>query len=230
MMRGMTNALTAQAQMAGNGRASVRLGIVSSYDPSNYSAKVKIQPEDTETGWLPIVSPWVGNGWGIFAPPSVGDLVEVQFQEDGIEAGFICQRFYNDSDRPASVPSGEFWLVHKSGSKLKFLNSGDVELESNANLKATVGGNATITVTGNAFLTAATFVVDAITTFKKAVTIQGLLTYAAGLVGSGGSGASAQITGSVQLTGGDITADGIGLKAHHHTAQGSNSQTTAAQA
>lgn len=132
MMRGMTNALAAQAQMAGNGRASVRLGIVSSYDPSNYSGKVKIQPENTETGWLPIVSPWVGNGWGIFAPPSVGDLVEVQFQEDGIEAGFICQRFYNDSDRPASVPSGEFWLVHKSGSLLKFHNDGSVELTAAA--------------------------------------------------------------------------------------------------
>lgn len=137
MMRGLLNAMRAQADMAGSGRASVRLAIVSSYDPGNYCAKVRIQPEDTETGWLPVVSPWVGNGWGLFAPPMPGDMVEVQFQEDDIEAGFVCQRFYNDTDRPLTVPSGEFWLVHKSGSFLKFHNDGTVELNAAGTLTST---------------------------------------------------------------------------------------------
>ena len=137
MMRALLNSMRVQADMANSGRASVRLAIVSSYDPGNYCAKVRIQPEDTETGWLPVVSPWVGNGWGLFAPPTPGDLVEVQFQEADIEAGFVCQRFYNDTDRPLAVQSGEFWLVHKSGSFLKFHNDGTVELTAVGTLTGT---------------------------------------------------------------------------------------------
>lgn len=135
--------------MAGNGRASVRVGIVSSYDHANYCAKVRIQPEDTETGWLPVVSPWVGNGWGMFAPVAPGDVVEVQFQEDSFEAGFVCQRFFNDEIRPLDVPSGELWMVHKSGAFLKFNNDGSVTITSHTDLTATVGGNLVANVAGN---------------------------------------------------------------------------------
>jgi len=158
MMGQLLNAMRAQAALAGSGKASVRLGIVSSYDHANYCAKVRLQPDDVETGWLPVVSPWVGNGWGLFAPPTPGDLVEVQFQEDHIEAGFVCQRFYNDSDRPLDVPSGEFWLVHQSGSLLKFHNDGTVELHANAAINSSapvwnhtgpVNITGDVTITGN---------------------------------------------------------------------------------
>lgn len=161
MMGALMNAMRAQASMVGNGRASVRIGIVSSYDHANYCAKVKIQPEDTETGWLPVVSPWVGNGWGMFAPVTPGDVVEVQFQEDCFDVGFVCQRFFNDNIRPLDVQSGEFWLVHQSGSCLKFHNDGSVDLTSYTNLTATVGGNLVANVTGNANLTAANATVQA---------------------------------------------------------------------
>lgn len=130
MMQGIRNQMLLAAKMANSGRASTRVGIVTSFDPGSYSAVVKLQPDGSLTGWLPVVSPWVGNGWGLFAPPVPGDLVEVQFQEDNIEAGFVCQRFYNDADRPLPCPSGEFWLVHQSGSMLKFHNDGTVDLVS----------------------------------------------------------------------------------------------------
>lgn len=152
-MNGLLNMMRLQAQMAGNGRAAVRLGIVSSYDPASYCAKVRIQPEDTETGWLPVVSPWIGNGWGLFAPPSVGNLVEVQFQEDAAEAGFICQRFYNDTDRPLSVVPGEFWLVHQSGSFAKLTNDGKLLINGNLEIDATAP-TINITATGNVNVTA----------------------------------------------------------------------------
>jgi phage baseplate assembly protein V len=169
MMSKMLNVMRAQSQMAESGRASVRLAIVSSYDPGSYCVKVRIQPEDTDTGWLPVVSPWVGNGWGLFAPPSIGDLVEVQFQEDDFEAGFVCQRFYNDDDRPLSVESGEFWLVHKSGAFFKLTNdgkaliNGQVEIDATAptinitatgNITAQAGGNATVQAAGSATIQA----------------------------------------------------------------------------
>ena len=94
----------------------------------------------------------------MFAPPTPGDMVEVQFQEDNFEAGFIVGRFYNDSDRPLDVPAGEFWLVHKSGSFLKFHNDGTVELNCIGTLTSTapqwnhagpVHVTGDMTVTGN---------------------------------------------------------------------------------
>lgn len=149
MMKDHINMTRQLAQQATQGAASTRVGLITSYDPNTYSAKVMLQPENVETGWLPITSAWIGNNWGLFMPPTSGDMVEVQFQEDGMSAGFICGRFYNDSERPLQVNSGEFWLVHKSGSCLKFHNDGTVEIVSNSHLTATVGGNMTATVQGN---------------------------------------------------------------------------------
>lgn len=130
MMKHIRNHMMLAADMAGAKRAATRIGTVTSYDPDDHAAVVKLHPDGTPTGWLPILSQWVGNSWGLFAPPSIGDLVEVQFVDDNLEVGFICQRFYTDKNRPLSVPAGEFWLVHESGSLLKFHNDGSVELQA----------------------------------------------------------------------------------------------------
>lgn len=148
MMQGMLNAMRLQAMMQGQSRIATRLGTILGYDSANYCAKVMIQPENIESGWLPIASPWVGNGWGIFAPPADGDVVIITFQEEDFSAGIITQRLFTDSARPLNVPVGEFWLVHQSGSLLKFHNDGSVELTSNKNLTVTVGGDMNATVTG----------------------------------------------------------------------------------
>lgn len=138
-------------------RTAVCMGIVSAYDPSHYAAKVLIQPEGYETGYLPIATPWVGKGWGLFCPPTPGDVVDVHFQEGGKEAAYLSLRFYGNAAPPLSVPSGEFWLVHKSGSLLKFHNDGSVELRTQQNLNASVGGQANLTVTGKVVAAAAEF-------------------------------------------------------------------------
>jgi phage baseplate assembly protein gpV len=133
-MQGLLNAMRLQAMLAGEGRISMRLGTVRGYDSKNHCAKVIIQPENIESGWLPIASQWVGNGWGIFAPPTDGDVVMVTCQEDDFNAGIISLRLFNDGARPLDVPSGELWLVHQSGSCLKFHNDGTVELTSHGAL------------------------------------------------------------------------------------------------
>ena len=128
MMQQMLNIARREAQRVLAMIARPKIGIVTSYDPANYSAKVRLQPEDVETGWLPIRTPWAGNGWGMFGPPSLGDEVEIQHQEGGKQAPYIALRAFGDRFRPLAVSSGEFWLVHKSGSQFKFLNDGTVEL------------------------------------------------------------------------------------------------------
>jgi phage baseplate assembly protein V len=55
------------------------------------------------------------------------------------------------------------------------------------------------------------------------------VTGAMAVQGQGASGAVSTFAGSIQITGGDVKADGIGLKSHHHTAQGSNAATTTSQ-
>ena len=189
--------------LAMQGRAAVRLGLVSSYDPVNYCVKVRLMPEDAETGWLPIVSPWVGNGWGMFSPPTPGDMIEVQFQEDAIDAGFACMRFFNDSDRPLNVPSGEFWLVHKSGSFLKFHNDGTVELNAAGTLTSTApqwNHTGPMHITGDVTITGKETVSDVITG-------QG------GIAISGGTGNT--ITGNLAHSGGTLTSLGKSISGTH---------------
>lgn len=238
-MNRFMNSMKMTAQMAGNSRANTRQGIVTSYDPNTYSVKVTIQPDNVTTGWISLKSAWVGNGFGLFCPPEIGDAVEVDFAEGDKSAGSAGLRFFNDVDRPLPCPSGEFWVVHKSGTFIKMLNNGSIEIVTAADLKATVGGNmtasisgdATITAAGNMLLTAAKLTVDAVTQFLKSVTVDGLFSYKSGMSGSNGSGGKgAQITGGINNMGGGISSNGIDLEDHHHTAQGANAQTTKAQA
>jgi phage baseplate assembly protein gpV len=155
MINGLLNQMRLQASLQSNSRATTRLAIVTSFDPSTYTAQVMLQPEDdvepsnSLTGWLPVFSPWVGNGWGLFCPPSPGDLVEVQFQEGCWETGFVCLRGYNDISLPLAVGSGEFWLVHKTGSFIKITNDGNISISTDQDLEITTAGNLVATVQGD---------------------------------------------------------------------------------
>lgn len=145
MMQAIRNQMRLAAQLAGGDVAESRAGIVRSYDPDMAAARVEFvdrsQPESGAepflSGWLPVTSPWVGNGWGMDAPPSVGDQVEVKFFGGSIENGYVCGRLYSDADRPPGAPSGEFWVVHKSGSALRFKNDGTVEVVAQTTAKYT---------------------------------------------------------------------------------------------
>ena len=52
------------------------------------------------------------------------------------------------------------------------------------------------------------------TTVNGPLTVNGLLTFTQGMHGSNGGGAAATMTGSMAITGGDVTADSISLKTH----------------
>ena len=159
-MHGLTNMMRREAERAMDRKAVPCYGVVTSYDPDTYSAKVQLQPSNQETGFLPIHSPWSGNGWGMFAPPSPGDLVEVNFQEDGKNAGMIGLRQFGNQLRPLPVPSGEFWLVDSLGNSFKFTGgkltlNGHTEIDVTAptiNVVSTVAVNVTtptMTLSGN---------------------------------------------------------------------------------
>ena len=216
MMGGMLNAMRLQAHRAMSEQANTRVGLITSYDPSNFSVRVNLQPEGFLTGWLPLCSPWIGNGWGMFAAPSVGDMVAVHFFGGDLEAGFVEGRLFNDIDRPLPVPASEFWLAHKSGSFLKFTNDGNVSVHSNADLVATVGGNMTATITGNLTATAAAATINAPTTINGNTTITGNLS-------ATGTITAPNVVGTINVTFGGKS----GVAHLHSGVQGGTSNTGA---
>jgi len=239
-MNNFMNALRQTSMMTTQSEARTRVGNVTSYDPNTYSAKVMLQPEGIETGWLPILTNWSGNGWGLFSPPTSGDMVHVEFRSADVDAGQIVGRFFNDQERPLPAPSGEFWLVHKSGSLLKFHNDGNVELVTEQDLRATVGRNANVTVANNATVSVGGTASYTATQhqFSGPVTMDSTLAVAGGAAlnggfsakaGSGG-GAAGTITGDMHATGTvtgdvDVVAAGKSGKSHTHRENGAGNNT-----
>ncbi|MCG7388744.1 phage baseplate assembly protein V [Pantoea sp. ACRSB] len=133
-MKALLNAMAATSRQATAGESGTRQGVITAYDPNTYAVKVQLQPTGEETGWIPLSTPWAGNGWGMAAGPMVGAVVEVEFDSGLMGAGMAAGQFYNDEDRCPGPPSGEFWLIHNSGSLLKFLNNGEVLLSAKAKL------------------------------------------------------------------------------------------------
>lgn len=141
----LQNVMRATAMGAQNAHADSKKGLVSAFDPARYAVKVFLQPFGNETGWIPLGALWVGAGWGLYAPPSIGDLVEVHFEDGHGEAGAAALKFFNDVDQPLSVNSGEFWLVHKAGAFLKLLNSGALTFADGQGATLTMNGDGTMT-------------------------------------------------------------------------------------
>jgi phage baseplate assembly protein gpV len=107
-----------------------RFGLVSSFDPSAYAARVMIQPENVLSGWLPVLSSWVGAGWGMAAPLNPGAQVLVLAQEGDAEQGVIIGAVWSAVDTPLPAPAGELWLQHQSGSFVKLHNDGSIALQA----------------------------------------------------------------------------------------------------
>lgn len=135
-----------QAGLGQNGLTQPRLGIITSYNPSDATVKVKIQPENNDdpqgslSGWIPFATGFIG----LNAAPRIGDQAIVIFQEGNINCGMVVGVLYSDVDAPPAAPSGEWWLTHPSGSFIKIKNDGSIEIKATS---VNIEGN--LNVTGN---------------------------------------------------------------------------------
>jgi phage baseplate assembly protein gpV len=145
----LDNAMRLQALRAAAHTVVSRIGLVTNYDPTRYMAKVALQPDGSPTGWLPIDSNWVGNGWGMYCPPSINEMVTVVFIDGKLNTGYVQARHYNNQDRPLTVPSGEFWLVHVNGQFLKLTNDGKLTVSDGQGASVVLNGDGTITSAAN---------------------------------------------------------------------------------
>jgi len=132
------NALKMQSHGMDQTQGRPRFATVASVDPTSATARVLLQPEGVLTGWLPILSSWAGAGWGMVCPPSPGDQVLVVGQEADAENGVIVGSAFSSKQPPPTVPAGELWLVHASGSYLKLQSDGTVRVKGDLHVEGDV--------------------------------------------------------------------------------------------
>lgn len=198
MMDEMRNQSLLAAEQAMSGRMSARQAVVSSYNPADYSVRVRLQPENVETGWLPVATLKAGNGWGVFAPPSPGDVVVVIFEHGERGAGMVIGSLYGDRFRPVNVAAGEMLIRHQSGSLLRFNNNSTVRLES----------------------------AGALTSSAPAWTHTGPMTLAGNLTVNGTASATGTMSAPTVAASSSLTVAGKEMGGHTHTSGGSGSQTS----
>ena len=133
---------------------STKYALVDSYDAENYCCKVRVQPQNNLTNWLPICTLFTGSEFGIQVGIKAESMVKISFIDGDIDTGVIEACVFNDVERPMQVPEGEIWIKHESGSMLKFSNDGNVTLNTANDLEINVAGKADITTTGKTNITA----------------------------------------------------------------------------
>ena len=137
-MERILNIIKQHAGALDQGGSQPRFATVTSVNPAAATAKVTLQPEGVLTGWLPVLAPWIGAGWDMYCPPSPGDQVLVLAQEGDAEHGIIIGRAYSNEHAPPATPTGELWLVHKSGGFIKLQNDGTIQMHGDLHVDGDV--------------------------------------------------------------------------------------------
>lgn len=198
----------------------VRFGTVIELDAAN--ARVRCSVGGLETDWLPWCAGRAGSTRNWSAPRG-GEQVVVFAPYGDTTQGFVLPGFYQDAHPAPANSQDKDTIVFPDGTTFEH------DSASNTYTQTIQGSGNWIINCKHATINADDATLNAKDTFVKGnMTVDGLLTYKNGIAGKGGSNGNA-IQGNINITGGDVNADGIGLKSHHHTAQGANAQTTAAQ-
>ncbi|VEE09212.1 phage baseplate assembly protein V [Neisseria animalis] len=172
--------------------ATLQFGIVAAVDEAGHNLRVRLPAlEDMETDWLPMIT-FAAGGNQFYSLPDEGEQVVCLLDAQG-ESGAVLGATYNAADKPPAA-SKDMWVRRfKNGTVIEHdRKTGDVRVK-----------------------TSGVVTIDADAVVEKTLTVNGLLTYTAGMSGSGGGGASAMIDGAVHATG-DITSGGISLPNHTH--------------
>jgi hypothetical protein len=114
--------------------------------------------------------------------------------------------------------------------KLDLKCNGTVDVDAQGAVTVKTAATAHVESGGATSVKAPSVTVDSPqSTFTGAVTVQGLLSFMAGMVGQGGEGgAAATLTGNVNVTSGDVNVDGVSAKGHTHGGVSSGGANTAA--
>jgi phage baseplate assembly protein V len=193
---------------------TLKFGTVSAVDEAAMRVRVRLPELDNlRTQWLPVLTRKSKNDKDYWLPDE-GEHVAVLLDAQG-EDGVVLGAIFSGAD-PVPVASRDKW--HR-----RFADGTTLEYDRAAHhLHVDCAGTITAIAKGSASVKAPDITLDTPqTTCTGNLTIQGLLTYEAGMVGKGGGGAAAAITGNVQVQGsvnasGDILAGGANSNHHSH--------------
>lgn len=124
---------------------------------SGYEVKVDYQPWSTgaaqpiTSGWLPVLSPSVGPGWGLVCPPAQGQQAFVIPENGDGEHGIVVGLAFSTQNMPPQPPNAfggdavpvtpqEFAIVSPKGAVLRFCADGTVYVKADVNIE----GNLTV--------------------------------------------------------------------------------------
>lgn len=185
-----------------------------------------------ETDWLPWLTLRAGNDSEFWAP-EVGEQAVVISPYGDMAQGLVLVGIFQTALPAPTVNPDQHLRRYKDGAWVQYdraAHAYQVDVPAGGSIVLHVGQTTlTLTDSGTTLATPALEVNSPETTFDGQVLVKKLLSYLQGLSGQNSSGGAATIAGSVTVIGGDVTVDGIGVKAHHHMAQGATAATTAAQ-
>ena len=185
--------------------ATLQFGTVAEIDDKKHAVRVVLPAlENLQTDWLPVITLGAG-GNQFYCLPDISALVVCILDKQG-ESGVVLGAIFNEDDPVPATSRDLHVLQYSNGTRIQHnRKTGDILIKTS--------GMVTI---------------EADCVIQKTLTVNGLLTYTAGMAGSGGGGAAAQISGSLKATG-DISAGAISLQNHTHTEQGDGAPTSAAR-
>lgn len=197
---------------------TVRYGTVMEVDHSK--RRVRIKSGDIESNWIPWPAGRAAAGKRRWDAPEVGEQGMMIAPGGNLaEATFIPGVYQDQHDAPVSDPNkdhtayGDGTVVeYDRGSHTLLVDlTGGVSVTANrSKIELKIGGTTlTLTSAGSTLSTPQLTVESPVSTFTGAVNVGGLLTYSAGLSGSGGSGAT--ISGPINQTGGAVSTAGGAL-------------------
>ena len=117
----------------------IQFGWIATYTPGDNTATVYLSPDTSVTyGPFPILTPCVGDGWGIQAGPKgggtdgagnpLGEPCVVLFPDPEMQLGFVILGHFSDRFPAPGAPAGEIWLTHKKGQAIKLTNDGHAQI------------------------------------------------------------------------------------------------------
>jgi phage baseplate assembly protein gpV len=141
-----------------NSQPTTKIGLVTSYDSETHTAKVTYQPENVQSGWLPIATSFAGNNIGQWTPPLPNQQVTVEFHQAEQNAGIITGSVHSTLNPPGQGPSsiggnnsavaqGESLGVYQNGQVQRYCADGSIYEKStiyNMDSNVTISGNVII--------------------------------------------------------------------------------------
>ena len=105
-------------------RPTIHAAEVSAYDPKRHAIKAMLHPDEIETGWFPMHTSHVGNGFGVTMGPNIGDQIVVGFLGANMNNPVHLGRLHSDKEQPPTVQAGEMLLKDQNGNSIKFTATG----------------------------------------------------------------------------------------------------------